>query len=267
MIDNAADFTASLERRRPGTELRLRVLSGGREIGVAAVLGERQNGGLRPATRRSCSSTPAGIWGSSEGLAFTPDGRHIVSAGDDKVIRVWDWRAGTTVRSIRGQAGAGPEGKVHAMALSPDGRWLAVGGWTTQGPGEAGCGDIRLYEFATGRLVGLLKGHTSVVAGLAFAPDGKRLISGSSDKPPSSGMSSGARWPAILRATRISLRGRLLAGWRPCRHRQLRQDPQAVVRRRRQADRHPVGHEDKVRVPGGFRRRRHHRLRQPGRRD
>ena len=71
-----------------------------------------------------------GHMGLIKGLAFTPDGRYLVSAGDDKVIRVWDWQAGTTVRSIRGQAGAGDEGKVYAMALSPDGRWLAAGGLT-----------------------------------------------------------------------------------------------------------------------------------------
>jgi WD40 repeat protein len=40
------------------------------------------------------------------------------------------------------------------------------------------CGDIRLYDFATGKLMALLKGHTAVVNGLAFSPDSKRLISG-----------------------------------------------------------------------------------------
>ena len=65
-----------------------------------------------------------------KGLAFTPDGKFIVSASNDKVIRVWDWRAGKTVRTIRGQSGPGQEGKIYAMALSPDGRWLAMGGWT-----------------------------------------------------------------------------------------------------------------------------------------
>jgi WD40 repeat protein len=41
---------------------------------------------------------------------------------------------------------------------------------------------IRLYDFASGRLVGLLKGHENVVLGLAFSPDGRHLISGSADR-------------------------------------------------------------------------------------
>ena len=96
---------------------------------------------------------------------------------------MWDWRAGRTVRTIRGQSGPGDEGKIYAMALSPDGRWLAVGGLLANfnGNNHIEVGAIRLYDFASGELKALLKGHTNVVYGLAFSPDGKTLISGGVD--------------------------------------------------------------------------------------
>src|SRR5262249_9314475 len=85
-----------------------------------------------------------------------------------------------TVRTIRGEIGAGIEGQVFAIALSPDERWLAAAGWLDRsGARVPCCGDVRLYDFGSGRLVRVLKGHTSVVDGLAFAPDSRRLISGS----------------------------------------------------------------------------------------
>src|SRR2546425_258090 len=94
-----------------------------------------------------------------QGLVFTPDGQQVVSTGDDKFIRVWDLRSGKTVRTIRGQTGPGDEGKIYAMAFSPDGRWLAVGGFfaRSQHPDDKAIGAIRLYDFATGELNKLLK--------------------------------------------------------------------------------------------------------------
>jgi WD domain, G-beta repeat len=81
-----------------------------------------------------------------------------------------------SVRTIRRQSGLGDEGKIYAMTLSSDGRWLAASGHF---PGQ--CEVIRLYDFATGELKALLSSHRHKAASLAFSPDGTKLISGSGD--------------------------------------------------------------------------------------
>jgi WD40 repeat protein len=115
-----------------------------------------------------------------KGVAFTPDGSQLVSASYDKVIRVWDVTTGKTVRTIRGEIAPGPAGKIYAMALSLDGKWLAAGGWLGGDREESDA--ICLYDFASGELRALLKGHEDVVLSLAFSSDRTRLISGSADK-------------------------------------------------------------------------------------
>ncbi len=129
---------------------------------------------LPPTTRPIFQIDPNGHLAKIKDVAFTPDGRYLVSAGYDKLIRVWDLKTGRTARTLRGQIGAGVDGKIYAMALSPDGRWLATGGYPSQW-------GIRLYDFASGKLVALLKGHTNVVLSLAFSPNSRFLVSGSSD--------------------------------------------------------------------------------------
>ncbi len=182
-IEDMAGFTATVNAKAPGTEIKLRLLRGGKEKLLAVTLG---TGPVRP-PRAELKDAPllqldtGGHTAMIRSLAFTPDSNFIVSAGDDKVIRVWDWRAGKTVRILRGQSGPGQYGKLYTLAISPDGRWLAAGGWADAlCPGR--CGDIRLYDFASGELKTLLRGHSDTIKGLAFSHDGKQLISASWDK-------------------------------------------------------------------------------------
>jgi WD40 repeat protein len=110
-------------------------------------------------------------------VLFSPDGKELITVSEDKTVRVWDVATGEAVRVLRPPAGKGPEGMLFAAALSPDGQTLAVGGF---GPPD-NPGAIYLIALATGRIECVLRGHTNGIDALAFAPDGKRLASGSSD--------------------------------------------------------------------------------------
>ncbi|QEW19694.1 Cytochrome c2 precursor [Marinibacterium anthonyi] len=87
-------------------------------------------------------------------LIFTPEGA-VISASDDFTVRRWG----------AGEVIGRHQGKVQALALSPDGAWLASGSWD---------GTVRLWPLgplATGAPRELAKPGAGVNA-LAFAPDG-----------------------------------------------------------------------------------------------
>jgi WD40 repeat protein len=117
-------------------------------------------------------------------FAFSPDCRLLVAASggtpvaypsallhpsssEERIdVTVWDLMAGQLVGLIRDS-----RREVSAVAVSPDGRFLALG--TDQGA-------IRLHDLLENREVARLERHRSGVWALAFSPDGQ-LASGSND--------------------------------------------------------------------------------------
>jgi len=152
------------------------------------------------------------ITGNQVGLtcaAFSPDGKHIVSAGTDGTINIFDSASGNEVMELTGHnhpiwavsfssngkllasgsddntikiwdaiTGAmvttlrGHDGRAYSVAFSPDDKYLASGSFDCT---------VRVWDIATGKEMTTLRGHEGFVTSVAFTPGAKQIVSGSWD--------------------------------------------------------------------------------------
>jgi WD40 repeat protein len=93
-------------------------------------------------------------------FAFSPDGKTIVTGGNDPFVRVRAWPSGKVVRTIElGRGGA------ERMAISADGQRLEVLFWGEQA--------LHFYDLKTGRPLSVpVDSHRGDVYGVAVAADG-----------------------------------------------------------------------------------------------
>ena len=105
-------------------------------------------------------------------IATDAQGRWLVTASDDKTARVWELPSGRLLRVLRPPLGEGNEGKLFAVALSPDGNTVAAGGWTKAATGSH---SIYLFDRASGRLRQRLTDLPNVVLHLVYSRDGRWL--------------------------------------------------------------------------------------------
>jgi hypothetical protein len=92
-------------------------------------------------------------------LAFTPDGRRVLTGGEDKLVKVWE--DGRLIRAYDGHVA-----RITAVALAPDGTRLASGDAS---------GIVKLWDADTGQEAFSAKTDTEVKL-LQFHPDGTRLM-------------------------------------------------------------------------------------------
>ena len=101
-----------------------------------------------------------------EDIAFSPDGRSLISPSDGESVRIWNLRDGSSkdlsaIERIK---------FFISVAFSPDGRYIAGGGFN----GSLWIWDSRRYTLVA-------KWDTECVMCIEFFPDGKSLMSGSND--------------------------------------------------------------------------------------
>ena len=141
-------------------------------VAAVAAMGAGQDAGTDPRT----------LPGSALAVAFTPDGKLLVSGGWNGEVKVWDVATGAVVYAIP------RKGRVEGVAISSDGTQVAF---------SADDGTVTLIEAATARLIRTWKGSHPVL----FSRDGSLLIFG--DK----GSSGTIKVCNLAQATQRDLRG------------------------------------------------------------
>lgn len=107
------------------------------------------------------------IGGNGSVVAFSADGRRVLTASGDGPLRVWDVETCQVVADFES-----PPSQVQSAAISPDGRYVA-----------AGCYDhtALIWDVLTGKRLHRLAGHHGHVISVRFSPDSQRLLSGAYD--------------------------------------------------------------------------------------
>jgi hypothetical protein len=114
------------------------------------------------------------------GVAFAPDGRHVLTAGCrprakpvsakqsmEWSLRLWDVETGAGVHTFPGNTHP-----IRGLSFSPAGRWAVSGAFD---------GGVRLWDVAAGKEARGLAAHGAAVGAVAISPDGRRVLSGGID--------------------------------------------------------------------------------------
>ena len=81
---------------------------------------------LDPADGKKLRELTPGHYSGLTDIAFHPDGKHLFTSGRDTVVRVWKAEDGKLVKELGTPRGGQFKDWIHAVSVSPDGRWLAA---------------------------------------------------------------------------------------------------------------------------------------------
>ncbi len=145
---------------------------------------------------------------SATSVAFSPDGKSVVSGHRDNTVSIWDVASGAELTKMEGHGAT-----VLAVAFSPDGKSVVSGSFdmtmriwdvasgaelakmerhdggvafSPDGKSVASGSEhentVRIWDVASGAELAKMEGHVDHVRSMAFSPDGKSMVSGSWDK-------------------------------------------------------------------------------------
>lgn len=109
-------------------------------------------------------------------IAVDAPRNRLITASDDKTVRVWQMPEARLVTVLRVPIDVGHEGQLFALAVSPDGRTVVTGGWT--GWDWDGSASLYFFDVASGELTRRVGGFKDAIGALAWSADGRHLAVG-----------------------------------------------------------------------------------------
>lgn len=101
-------------------------------------------------------------------VCFSPDGKYILTAGQDNKAKLWDFASRTEIKVYNGHSKS-----VNSACFTSDGKYILT------------CSDDNtaiLFNTVTGDIIQRYLGHTGYIMDAAISPDGKFVVTGSQDK-------------------------------------------------------------------------------------
>jgi WD40 repeat protein len=120
---------------------------------------------------------------------FSPDGKLILTDGEDGIARLWNVETAKEIRQFIGHTD-----RIWTAVFSPDGKYIAT---------SSADNTARLWDTQTGQELRRFTGHTAGVNDVAFSPDGEYILTGSDD-------GTAMLWDVDYRTTMKYLCSRLL---------------------------------------------------------